>query len=51
MCVDLDAAPEAERSEVGELLRTVLAAEQADDLDEPLAARQQPQRAAATCDY
>ena len=51
VCVDIDAAPEAERSEVGELLRTVLAVEQADDLDEPLATRQQPQRAAATGDY
>ena len=51
VCVDLDAAPEAERSEVVELLRTVLAVEQANDLDEPLATRQQPQRAAATGDY
>ena len=51
VCVDLDSAPEAERSEVVELLRTVLAVEQADDLGEPLATRQQPQRAAATGDY
>ena len=50
MCVDLDAAPEARRSEVGTLARIVLAVEQADDLDEPLAARRRgPLPRATTC--